>query len=90
MTDPTPSLDLPSDDARHRLSEVVGYQHDELTPEARAAFEMHLALCPGCQKAVKLAAWAFPALDEAISSALPTPEAAVARGLGRGPESRRD
>jgi hypothetical protein len=81
MTTPNASIDLPSDDPRHRLSDVVAYQHGELTAEARAAFEAHLLACPGCQKSAKLAAWAFPALGDAILQQLPTPEAQVARLL---------
>jgi len=80
MTTPA-AIDLPSDDPRHRLSDVVAYQHHDLDPEALAAFETHLLRCPGCQKSVKLAAWAFPALNEVILKELPTPEAQVARLL---------
>jgi Putative zinc-finger len=78
-----PSVDLPSNDPQHRMEEVVDYHHGDLTPEARAAFEVHLATCPGCQKSVKLAAWAFPALNEVLLKGLPTPEAQVARFLDK-------
>jgi anti-sigma factor RsiW len=62
-----PDADIVSLDPKHRSEDVVDYHFGDLSPEARAEFENHLATCPGCQKAVKTAGILFPAVKQALA-----------------------
>jgi anti-sigma-K factor RskA len=62
-----PNADIVSLDPKHRSEDVVDYHFGDLSPEARAEFEKHLASCLGCQKAVRTANILFPAVAQALA-----------------------
>jgi anti-sigma factor RsiW len=49
------------------LEQAMAYYGGDLSPEEAAAFEAHLATCPGCQEALRLAKESFPLVEQLLA-----------------------
>jgi anti-sigma factor RsiW len=50
-----------------RLEQAMAYYGGDLSPEEAAEFEAHLASCPGCQEALRLAKAALPLAEQLLA-----------------------
>ncbi len=60
-----PRIPPPFDE--ERLEEAIAYYGGDLSPEEKALFEAHLADCPGCQEALRLAKENLPQLEAMLA-----------------------
>jgi len=49
------------------LEQAMAYYGGDLSPEEAAQFEAHLATCPGCQEALRMAKAALPLAEQLLA-----------------------